>query len=290
MKHFFLHISALLLFTLVACQGDNNTQSTTTSFIDDYGRTVQVPSSPTRIVSVSPAATEIIFALGGEQLLVGRTDFCNYPPEASSIESIGGITNLNIEKVASLKPDLIITASMVSEQTVSTLQKLGIPVVSVLEKEHLEDLYANIERIGQLIGKPQAADSLNQALQQQMGNLHKPTADPVPSIYYVIGFGSGGNYTAGGNTFINELLTHAGARNIAADIQGWNYSLEALMAADPDYVIVRQEDSASFCQTRPYNNLTAVRQGQVIALPAGLLDLQAPRNIKAIQIISKAIK
>ncbi|MCQ2295093.1 MAG: ABC transporter substrate-binding protein [Bacteroidales bacterium] len=290
MKHFFLHISALLLFTLVACQGGNNTQSTTTSFIDDYGRTVQVPSSPTRIVSVSPAATEIIFALGGEQLLVGRTDFCNYPPEASSIESIGGITNLNIEKVASLKPDLIITASMVSEQTVSTLQKLGIPVVSVLEKEHLEDLYANIERIGQLIGKPQAADSLNQALQQQMGNLHKPTADPVPSIYYVIGFGSGGNYTAGGNTFINELLTYAGARNIAADIQGWNYSLEALMAADPDYVIVRQEDSASFCQTRPYNNLTAVKQGQVIALPAGLLDLQAPRNIKAIQIISKAIK
>ncbi len=81
----------------------------------------------------------------------------------------------------------------------------------------------------------------------------------------------------------------AGGRNIAADITGWSYSLEALMQADPDYVMIRREDSAAFCTTPPYNKLSAIKKGHVIAIESGTIDLQVPRNIDAIRFISRRL-
>lgn len=104
----------------------------------------------------------------------------------------------------------------------------------------------------------------------------------TPKVYYVVGFGAGGNFTAGGNTFINDIIRMAGGRNIAEGIEGWSYSLEALMKENPDYIIVRREDSAAFCTMKPYNTLGAVRQGRVIGIESGTLDLQVPRNIDAV--------
>ena len=104
------------------------------------------------------------------------------------------------------------------------------------------------------------------------------------------GFGGAGNYTAGGNTFINDLLSMAGLKNIASDITGWSISLEALMDADPDYIIIRKEDKEDFCKMAPYNTLKAVREGHVIAIESGMIDLQSPRNIEAIKIIREASK
>ena len=74
----------------------------------------------------------------------------------------------------------------------------------------------------------------------------------------------------------------AGGRNIAEDVEGWSYSLEALVKADPDYIIVRREDSAAFCSMKPYNTLRAVRGGNVIGIESGTFDLQVPRNIDAV--------
>ena len=104
----------------------------------------------------------------------------------------------------------------------------------------------------------------------------------TPKVYYVVGFGPTGNFTAGGNTFINDIIRMAGGRNIAEAVEGWSYSLEALMKEDPDYIIVRREDSAAFCAMKPYDRLSAVRQGHVIGIVSGTLDLQVPRNIDAI--------
>ena len=101
-------------------------------------------------------------------------------------------------------------------------------------------------------------------------------------MYYVVGFGASGNFTAGGNTFINDIIRMAGGRNIAEDVEGWSYSLEALVKEDPDYIIVRREDSAAFCAMKPYNTLDAVREGHVIGIESGTMDLQVPRNIDAI--------
>ena len=279
MRNFTLLLGFVLLFA--ACDGHKEPAALNDTVTDDYGRTVVVPAQPQRVVSLSPAVTEIIYALGAQDILVGRTDFCEYPAEALDIPSIGGISNLNIESIMSRNPDLVISGSMVGKKVTDQMDAMGIPMVCVIEKPHFEALYENIAAIGKLVNKEREADSLNNMLRDRVNNL-SPLTSHLSPCYYVVGFGASGNFTAGGNTFINDIIRMAGGRNIAEDIEGWSYSLEALVQEDPDYIIVRREDSAAFCCMKPYNRLSAVRNGHVIGIVSGTLDLQVPRNIDAI--------
>lgn len=276
---------------LVACGGHQGQVAVTDTVTDDYGRTVVVPAAPQRVVSLSPAVTEIMFALGAGDLLVGRTDFCVYPDAAGDIPSIGGISNLNVERILSMQPDLIISGSMVGKKFTDQFDQMGTPMVCVIEKPKFEALYDNIKAIGRLVGKEKEADSLIENLKLRMESLlaHGDNSQnfQLPSVYYVVGFGAGGNFTAGGNTFINDIICMAGGRNIAEDIEGWSYSLEALVNEDPDFIIVRREDSAAFCGMKPYNRLSAVKNGHVIGIVSGTLDLQVPRNIDAVLYLRK---
>ncbi len=272
---------------LAACGQQGRHAQTTDTVVDDYGRTVVVPSQPQRVVSLSPAVTEILFALGAQDLLVGRTDFCVYPDAAMDIPSIGGISNLNIESILALKPDLVISGSMVGKKVTDQMDAMGTPMVCVIEKPRFEALYDNITAIGCLVDKEHEADSLNKLLRNKIDNLSTYQPTNVSTAYYVVGFGAGGNFTAGGNTFINDIIRMAGGRNIAEGIEGWSYSLEALMKENPDYIIVRREDSAAFCDMKPYNRLSAVKNGHVIGIVSGTLDLQVPRNIDAILYLRK---
>ena len=276
---------------LVACGGHQGQVAVTDTVTDDYGRTVVVPAAPQRVVSLSPAVTEIMFALGAGDLLVGRTDFCVYPDAAGDIPSIGGISNLNVERILSMQPDLIISGSMVGKKFTDQFDQMGTPMVCVIEKPKFEALYDNIKAIGKLVDKEHEADSLIENLKLRMESLlaHGDSSQntQLPSVYYVVGFGAGGNFTAGGNTFINDIIRMAGGRNIAEDIEGWSYSLEALVKEDPNFIIVRREDSAAFCGMKPYNRLSAVKNGHVIGIVSGTLDLQVPRNIDAVLYLRK---
>lgn len=295
-------ILLVLAIALCSCHGRKDTTGVVDTVTDDYGRTIVVPAHPQRVVSLSPAVTEILFAIGADSLLAGRTDFCIYPDEAAQIPSIGGISNLNIEKILSLNPDLVISGSMVGKKVTDQMDQMGTPMVCVIEKPHFDALYDNIRTIGKLVGKTQEADSLCNKLMDETraltngdkGDTPSPQTDgskencqTVPTVYYVVGFGAGGNFTAGGNTFINDIIKMAGGRNIAEEVTGWNYSLEALVQNDPDFIIVRREDSAAFCSMKPYNRLRAVREGRVIGIVSGTLDLQVPRNIDAVLYIRK---
>lgn len=285
---------------LAACGQQSRQAQTTDTVVDDYGRKVVVPTQPQRVVSLSPAVTEILFALGAQDLLVGRTDFCVYPDAALDLPSIGGISNLNIESILSLNPDLVISGSMVGKKVTDQMDQMGVPMVCVIEKPKFEALFDNITAIGKLVNKEHEADSLNNCLNALMHDCLSEFAQSDtqtikqssnqairPSVYYVVGFGAGGNFTAGGNTFINDIIRMAGGRNIAEGIEGWSYSLEALMKENPDYIIVRREDSAAFCDMKPYNRLSAVKSGHVIGIVSGTLDLQVPRNIDAILYLRK---
>ena len=285
---------------LAACGQQSRQAQTTDTVVDDYGRKVVVPTQPQRVVSLSPAVTEILFALGAQDLLVGRTDFCVYPDAALDLPSIGGISNLNIESILSLNPDLVISGSMVGKKVTDQMDQMGVPMVCVIEKPKFEALFDNITAIGKLVNKEHEADSLIRVLYCELRNLREADAIEeslplktqnlklkTPTCYYVVGFGAGGNFTAGGNTFINDIIRMAGGRNIAEGIEGWSYSLEALMKENPDFIIVRREDSAAFCDMKPYNRLTAVKNGHVIGIVSGTLDLQVPRNIDAILYLRK---
>lgn len=294
-KLFTLILAALLCaLTFTGCRnnGKQTPQADTYEYTDDYQNTVTVPSDPKRIVSLSPAVTEIIFALGKGDLLVGRTDFCQYPEDVSKIESIGGISNLNVEKILALSPDLVISGSMIPQKSAEHLMSLGVPLVCVIEKNRFDGLYENISKIGRLVGRTEAADSLVGQLKREMADDQAQYAEKAasvrPSVYYVVGFGASGNFTAGGDTFINDLIGMAGGRNIAAGVQGWSYSLEALMSENPDYIIIRREDSATFCNTKPYTRLDAVKQGRVVAIESATIDLQIPRNIDCVRRLREA--
>ena len=213
-----------MLATLVMVGCNNPSASVkdeqqTVTYTDDYGTTVDIPLHPKRIVSTSPAVTEIIYALGGSHLLVGRTDFCSYPPEVADVESIGGISNLNIEKIMSLSPDLVISGSMIPKKSTVQMGKMGVPTVCVIEQKRYDGLYDNISKIGKLIGRTAAADSLNDLLRAQLSDLDLQTNDQPKSVYYVVGFGPSGNFTAGGDSFINDIIKMAGGRNIAEELQ-----------------------------------------------------------------------
>ncbi len=282
-----------LVVLATACQTNTNSlpEKENYLFVDDYNREVHVPKNPKRIVSVSPAITEIIFALHGNERLIGRTDYCTYPNDALAIESIGGINNLNVEKLFALAPDLVIIGSMVPENTANIIAKAGIPLVAIREKATFEALFENIRKIGMLIGNEEEAAKLNKNLQNQVQKITsslKADSNHKPTVYYVVGFGKGGNFTAGGNTFITDIFSIAGTQNIASNITGWSYSVEALLKADPEYIFVRKEDAEAFVQTYPYNNLSAVKKGRVIPIESVYLDLQVPRNIDALVFIYQA--
>ncbi|MBR1851050.1 MAG: ABC transporter substrate-binding protein [Bacteroidales bacterium] len=280
-------LTAALL--MASCAPRTNTgQAVTDTFRDDYNRTVVVPTHPKRVVSTSPAVTEIIFALGADSLLVGRTDFCNYPAEAKKIESIGGISNLSIEKILSLSPDLVISGSMIPQKSADQLAAMGVPMVCVIEKQQFDGLFANILAIGSLIGSSEAAEQLVANLKARVPQV-PDLDDSLPTVYYVVGFGSTGNYTAGGNTFINDIIEMAGGRNVAKDVKGWSYSVEALMDSDPDYIMIRREDSATFVRLAPYKRLSAVREGRLIPVESSTVDLQVPRNIEAVETLRQAL-
>ena len=292
---FGLGFVAIVIIT-VGCQnntstGNNDTESYYT-YTDDYNRTVKVPNNPKRIVSISPAITEIVYALGANDKLVGRTDFCNYPPQADSVESIGGISNFSIEKLLALEPDLVLIGSMVNENMVNLITNAGITLVTVREKEHFEALFDNIEKIGTLCGHHDEALRLNDSLHRKVQEVTAgidTAANNMPTVYYVVGYGKGGNFTAGGNTFISDIFKLCGLRNIAEDITGWNYSVEALLEADPDYIIIRKEDKDNFITTNPYTYLSAVKQGRVITIESAYIDLQVPRNVEGLLYIHNSI-
>lgn len=298
MKHFLIVIASLLL---LSCGGNNpapqNEDSGTITVLDDYSREVTVPANVQRIVSLSPAVTEILFDLGAGDRLVGRTDFCHYPDQVEQIASIGGITNLNVETVVSVKPDLVISGSMVPEKSVRQLSELGIPVVCVIEKKKYEGLYDNILTIASLVGCQDRANELVADLREQLKGIDTMGKYDygmgiemrLPSIYYVVGYGKGGDFSAGSDSYINDIIKYAGGKNVAGYVTGWSFSKEKLMDVNPDYILIRQEDMEDFCKTEPYCKLMAVRLGRVIPIESGMIDLQVPRNIDAIRLISDAI-
>lgn len=247
-----------------------------------------------RIVSVSTQVTEIICDLGCMDRLVARTDFCVFPKEVTKILSIGGVNNPNIEKIISLNPDIVITSSMLPKRLFSSIEQAGLPIISFKETPTIEGMYDVISILGTIVKKENVADSIindcKQRLEQVKTNcekLQKEKHISKPKVYYVVGFGNGGDFSAGKDTYINEIFTLAGGDNIAKECVNWTFSQELLFKNQPEYIFIRPEDVSSFCSMYPYSELTAVKQGRVFGISG--LDAQTPRSISAIEFISKTI-
>lgn len=290
---------AILLFFLLgiifSCKEKNSQTKEifyqTLEFTDYYNRTVKVKHNPQTVVSLSPGITEILFDLGVGNKIIGRTKFCNYPESVSKIETVGGITDASLEKIITLHPEIVITSSMVRKDIVESIEKAGISIICLPERSNVEGVFNTLKILGQIFEKENVADSLvndmkiklDQVKQSYNGQKEKP------SVYYVVGYGATGDFTAGKNTYINEIIELAGGRNVANKVTNWSYSKEELFAQEPDYIIVREEDLNSFIKTTPYKDLKAVKEKRVLGINSSLMDCQTCRSIEAIKQIASFI-
>jgi iron complex transport system substrate-binding protein len=307
-----------------ACLSQKDRAGTFLCLTDSYNREIKLDKAPETIISLSPGITEMLFLLHAEDKLNGISDYCNFPEATQHIQKVGGLQNINIEKIVSLQPDVVLIGSIIPKKEVDKLEKSGITVIALKQEEKLEGMLDVLKILGQIVDNVHIADSLvgyyGEKLEfykhadYQDFNRHKlprlASRDTPsnfegeiicdnpsnlrhlrvrPSVYYVVSFGDAGDYTAPANSHINEIIELAGGRNIGDQLSTWNISREYLFAQNPDLIFVRTEDFQHFVQTYPYNLLQAVKENRVYPIESGWMDVISPRNFWAIEEIKKKI-
>jgi len=201
-------------------------------FIDSCGRKITIKSEPKRILSVAPNITETLCALGAEDKLVGKTEYCNYPEKIKYVPSIGNLISPNVEKIIQLNPDVIIASDHFQKNIMETLTPFGINVVVLKPNNSVDGTYEIIHRVGQITNHTKEADELISSIQTKIKSIcTKINTSPSvpPHIYYVIEVSDQESYTAGKGTFISHMIQLAGGINAAKDAVNWKYSLEKLL-------------------------------------------------------------
>ncbi len=243
MKHYLrlclLGILSLIMVLAGACASGTPAPATSPITITDQsGRTVSLKSTPQRIVSLAPADTEILYALGLGGRVVAVTDFDNYPPEVKDKDRIGGFQNPNLEKVVSLAPDLVLAANIHKTQIVPQLESKGLTVVT-LDPRTLDDVLAAITLVGKITGTSKEAAGLVSSMSQRIKAVTDKTDTLTeaqrPRVLYVVwhdplmGSGLG--------TFHDELIKKAGGTNIVTGTGYPSISLESVVQANPDVIL-----------------------------------------------------
>ncbi|MDR2970895.1 MAG: ABC transporter substrate-binding protein [Bacteroidales bacterium] len=245
---------------------------------------------PQKIISLSPGITEMLFLLNAEDKLIGISDYCNFPEETQYINKVGGLQNINIEKIVSLQPDVVLIGSIIPKKEVEKLEKSGITVIALKQEEKLEGLLETMTMLGQIVNNSVCADSLVERYERQLEEYREnyncdKAAAKKPTVYYVVSFGSAGDFTAPANTHINEIIQYAGGRNIGDTLSTWNISREYLFTQNPDLIFIRPEELPFFVKTYPYNLLDAVKENRVYPIESGWVDVISPRNFLAIELM-----
>ncbi|MEE1072670.1 MAG: helical backbone metal receptor, partial [Cellulosilyticum sp.] len=201
----------MLLTMLVGCTSNKDiveetkTESFNVSIIDSTGETITLSSEPQRIVSLAPGITEILYYLGIEDKIVGRTDYCNFPENIKEVPSVGDSNNFNLEAIIALEPDLVIGATYIPQDTMDKLREMGIKLAFLNEQESFEGTFAAIDKVGKLVNREAEATDIVVGMQNKIDD----TVEAVealgktekPKVYYMVGYGQQ-DFTAGGDTFI----------------------------------------------------------------------------------------
>lgn len=268
------------------------------TFTDGLGRTITLESPAQRVISLAPSNTEILFAIGAGEQVVGRDQFSDYPAETAGVADIGATYDeLNTEQIVALEPDLILAAEINPPEQVRTLEDLGLTVYYLKNPATLEEMYGNLEIVSQLTGREAEAKDLIESLRVRVAVVDKKIA-PIssrPSVFYELdGTDPAKPYTAGKGTFITLLIERAGGDNIAAEIDGYpQLSLEQVVAADPALIILGDSMwgvTVEAVAARPgWENLSAVKNGQVYPFDDNLVSRPGPRLVDGLEALAKLL-
>lgn len=255
---------------------------------DSYGKEITLEKEPEKVVSIAPNISEMIFELNAGRKLVGRTNYCDYPQEITSVESIGTMRTPDIEKIISLEPDIVIASTHFNEENSKKLEDAGISVISLYEENNVEGVYNIIETLGIALNKN---DIANEKVNEMKKTINKVEANvsnlSKPSVYYVVGYGEGGDFSAPENTFVGGLIKMAGGKDIVPASDNWSFSLEALLEADPDIIVLKNGEKDRFISLEGYKELTAVKEGRVYEIDNNLIDRQGYRNAEGVLQLAK---
>jgi iron complex transport system substrate-binding protein len=251
--------------------------------VDDWGRTVALAAPARRIVSLAPATTELVFALGLGDRLVGRTRWCDYPPAARQVADVGDGLAPNVEAVAARRPDLVLLyASPANRAAADRLATLGIPVAA-LALDRAADVRRAAFLVGGLAGAARAADSLVAAfdsLRTEVAHEAERRRGPRPRVY--VDVWADPPMTVGRGSYLQEVVEAAGGDNLFDDVRASSamVSLEAIAQRDPDVIVVLQTDTsrAPDLAARPgWSAVRAVREGRILVLDGTLFGRPSPR-------------
>lgn len=259
---------------------------------DSLGRTVVIDKEPMRIVSVAPNITETIYALGAEEKLVGRTDYCDYPEKVAELASIGLLSEPNQEVITELNPDIIIGSTHFKEDVITNLETLGYTVVVLYGENSFDGVYKTINALGKVLNVQENSVELQSSMKERVSMIASKLENvEKPSVYYVVAYGESGDFTATGETFIAEMLELAGGDNIAQEGSGWRFSYERIVEKDPDLIICSKHNDAKegFTTNENYQLLSAVAEGNVYEIDNNLLDRQGPRLVEGLEALAKII-
>ncbi|MDR0644789.1 MAG: ABC transporter substrate-binding protein [Treponema sp.] len=253
---------------------------------DELGRTFVIHAPAVRIVSLSPSVTEILFALGAGGQTVGRTEFCDYPPSAAAIPAVGGFSGatVSVERIARLKPDLVVISADMHERLVPLLDALGIPVFAV-EPRNFSQVFHCIETLGRLVGREGEAFRVVRSMQTQLASVEKSQVRRVKQrVFWLLS--ASPFLTSGKNTFVNEIIERAGGINIFADREeSWPLvGVEQVLLRLPDWILsttdVSLENSLTFNQ---FKNIRKARFNPSLVYRYG------PRLADAVQDVSRVL-
>jgi iron complex transport system substrate-binding protein len=259
---------------------------------DDLGRTVRLAAPPRRIVSLVPAMTELLFAVGAGNRLVGRTRYGVHPPEARSVPSVGQGVHPSVETVVARHPDLVLVyAGSGSRAVVRELDGLGVPSLAV-RHDDFADLYRNIGRLGLLTARPLAARALAARIRCELRTVARASARwPRRSVYLDVW--EDPPYTVGSGSYLDSLIRVAGGRDVFGDLPQASprVSLEAIAARDPDVVIVPRSVRGRLDPSRrpAWRAIPAVAAGRVREVDGDLIDRLGPRVGEAAGALAAAI-
>jgi iron complex transport system substrate-binding protein len=269
------------------------------SFTDALGNAITLKGTAKRIVSLSPSVTESLFAIGAGGQMVGRTDYCNYPPEATKLPSIGGFdaSTISMESIIALQPDLVIGGSVYQADVIKALQDSGIKAF-ISQPANLAGIMDTLTLLGKVTGHEDQAASVVKEMQSRVDAVKKVVsaipADKRPTVFYEVW--NEPLMSANGKTIIGELIDLAGGVNIFADLPDEypTVSVEQIVKVDPQFIIGPSSHgdqmTAEVIGAREgWGNLSAVKNKAIYIVDGDIVSRYSPRIVDVLDAFAKIL-
>lgn len=280
---------------------DTQTPETEPILVSDaFGKQVSLESPAQRVISLAPSNTEILYAIGAGDQVVGRDAFSDFPVEAQALTDIGGgFGALNIEAIVALDADLVLAADLTPPEQIQAFEDLGLTVFSLPNPNNFEELYDNLRVVAQLTGQEKTAEDIIQSLQDRVADVERAISqiESRPLVFYELDASDvNAPFTAGPGTFIDYLIQAAGGDNLGSSMEGaWvQVSVEELITRNPEIIILGDYTwggitSEMVSSRSGWEVIDAVKNNQVYTFDDNLVSRPGPRLVEGLEVLAKLL-